>query len=72
MRIIGRGWGLGALVAAGLILASGAQGADTPVVRVKALVSASGVRLEAEANGPFEYATYRPSESLYIVDLNGV
>ena len=72
MRIIGRAWGLGALVAAGLILTGGAQGADTPVVRVKALVSASGVRLEAEANGPFEYSTYRPSESLYIVDLRGV
>jgi len=72
MRIIGRGWGLGALVAAGLILTGGAQAADTPVVRVKALVSPGGVRLEAEANGPFEYTTYRPSESLYIVDLNGV
>jgi len=72
MRIIGRAWGLGALVAAGLFLTTGAQGADTPVVRVKALVNASGVRLEAEANGPFEYTTYRPSESLYIVDLSGV
>ncbi len=72
MRIIGQGWGLGAFIAAGLLLTGGAQGADTPVVRVKALVSASGVRLEAEANGPFEYTTYRPSESLYIVDLNGV
>jgi type IV pilus secretin PilQ/predicted competence protein len=72
MRIIGRGWGMGALVAASLILAGGALAADTPVVRVKAMVSASGVRLEAEANGPFEYSTYRPSESLYILDLSGV
>jgi type IV pilus assembly protein PilQ len=30
------------------------------------------VRLEAEANGPFEYTTYRPSASLYVIDLSGV
>jgi type IV pilus secretin PilQ/predicted competence protein len=72
MRIIGRAWGMGALVAAGMILAGRAVAADVPVVHVKAVVTASGVRLEAEANGPFEYRTYRPSESLYIVDLNGV
>ena len=29
-------------------------------------------RLEAQANGPFEYTTYRPSESLYVLDLSGV
>jgi type IV pilus assembly protein PilQ len=72
MRIIGRAWGLGTLVAAGLISAGGALAADTPVVHVKAMVSAGGVRLEAEANGPFEYSTNRPSDSLYIVDLSGV
>ncbi len=71
MRII-RAWGLGALVAAGLLWTGAAQGADAPVVHVKAVVSASGVRLEAEATGPFEYTTYRPSESLYVVDLSGV
>ena len=54
MRIIGWAWGMGALVAAGLILATGALAAETPVVHVKAMVSASGVRLEATANGPFE------------------
>jgi type IV pilus secretin PilQ/predicted competence protein len=72
MRIIGRGWGLGALVAAGLIWTGGALAADTPVVHVKAVISASDVRVEAEANGPFEYSAYRPSASLYIVDLSGV
>jgi type IV pilus secretin PilQ/predicted competence protein len=72
MRIIGRAWGLGTLVAAGLISAGGALAADTPVVHVKAMVNAGGVRLEAEANGPFDYSTYRPSDSLYILDLSGV
>lgn len=72
MRMIGRAWGLGALVAAGLVLAGGALAADAPVVHVRAVVSDGGVRLEAEANGPFEYTTYRPSESLYVVDLSGV
>ena len=72
MRIIGRAWGLAAAVAAGLMLAGGSLAADSPVVHVKAVVSDGGVRLEAEATGPFEYTTYRPSESLYVVDLSGV
>jgi type IV pilus assembly protein PilQ len=55
-----------------LVLAGGALAADAPVVHVKAVVSDGGVRLEAEANAPFEYTTYRPSESLYVVDLSGV
>jgi len=72
MRIIGRAWKLTTLIAAGLSFTGGPLAAETPVVHVKAMVSASDVRLEAEANGPFEYSTYRPSESLYIVDLSGV
>jgi type IV pilus assembly protein PilQ len=74
MRIIGQGWRLGALVAAGLILTGGAlQGGDAPaVVHVKAAVQNGAVRLEAQANAPFEYATYRPSKSLYVVDMTGV
>ncbi|HXQ25890.1 MAG TPA: type IV pilus secretin PilQ [Candidatus Acidoferrales bacterium] len=73
MRIMPRAWGLGALIAAGLILSGGAlRASDTPVVHVKAVVQDGGVRLEAEANGPFEYTTYRPSESLYVLDLSGV
>ena len=67
------GVGLGALVAASLILSNGALRAnDQPVVHVKAVVKDGAVRLEAQANGPFEYTTYRPSESLYVLDLSGV
>lgn len=73
MRIIRRGWGLAAVVAAGLILTGGAaMAADSPVVHIKATVKDGGVSLEAQANGPFEYTTYRPSETLYVVDLAGV
>ena len=73
MRIMWRGWGLTALVAASLILTNGALSAnDAPVVHVKAVVKDGAVRLEAEANAPFEYTTYRPSESLYVLDLSGV
>ena len=45
---------------------------DAPVVHVKAVVKDGAVRLEAQANGPFEYTTFRPSESLYVLDLSGV
>ncbi len=73
MRIMRRALGLTALVAAALILTSGAlQASDGPVVHVKAVVKNGTVTLEAEANGPFEYTTYRPSESLYVLDLSGV
>jgi type IV pilus assembly protein PilQ len=73
MRIMRRGWGLTALVAASLILTNGALSAnDAPVVHVKAVVKDGAVRLEAQANAPFEYTTYRPSESLYVLDLSGV
>jgi len=73
MRIMWRAWGLTALVAASLILTSGALAANEgPLVHVKAVVKDGTVRLEAQANGPFEYTTYRPSESLYVLDLSGV
>jgi type IV pilus assembly protein PilQ len=42
------------------------------VVHVKAVVKDGTVRLEAQANAPFEYTTYRPSESLFVLDLSGV
>jgi len=73
MRIMWRGWGLGA-IAAGLILSSGVRAAatDAPVVHVKAEVKSGVVSLQAEANAPFEYTTYRPSGSLYVLDLSGV
>ncbi|MGB8524404.1 MAG: type IV pilus secretin PilQ [Candidatus Acidiferrales bacterium] len=73
MRIMRRALGLTALVAAALILTSGAlRASDGPVVHVKAVVTNGSVTLEARANGPFEYTTYRPSESLYVLDLSGV
>jgi type IV pilus assembly protein PilQ len=68
-----RAWGLTVLVAASLVLTNGALSAnDGPAVHVKAVVKDGGVRLEAHADGPFDYTTYRPSESLYMLDLNGV
>jgi type IV pilus assembly protein PilQ len=68
-----RAWGLTAFVAAALILSNGALSAsDLPVVHVKAVVKDGAVTLDAQANGPFEYTTYRPSESLYVLDLSGV
>jgi len=73
MRIMWRAWGLGALIAAGLILSNGTlSAADWPVVHVSAVVKDGTVRLEIEANGPFEYATSRPDANLYAVDLSGV
>jgi type IV pilus secretin PilQ/predicted competence protein len=73
MRIMWRAWGLSALLTTGLILSNGAVRAnEAPVVHVKAVVEDGSVRLEADANAPFEYTTYRPSDSLYVVDLTGV
>ena len=73
MRIMRRAWGLTAFVAAALILSNGALSAsDLPVVHVKAVVKDGAVTLDAQASGPFEYTTYRPSESLYVLDLSGV
>jgi type IV pilus assembly protein PilQ len=73
MRIMRRAWGLTAFVAAALILTNGALSAsDLPVVHVKAVVKDGAVTLDAQASGPFEYTTYRPSESLYVLDLSGV
>jgi type IV pilus assembly protein PilQ len=73
MRIMRRAWGFTAVAAAALMLTSGSLFAgDAPVVHVKAVVKDGAVSLEAQANGPFEYTTYRPSESLYVLDLSGV
>jgi type IV pilus secretin PilQ/predicted competence protein len=74
MRIMWRAWGLpGILAAAGLMLTTGALSAnDGPVVHVKTVVKDGAVRLEAQANGPFEYSSYRPSENLLVLDLSGV
>jgi type IV pilus secretin PilQ/predicted competence protein len=73
MRIMRRAWRLAAVVAVGLIVTDGALLAgESPVVHVKATVEHGTVRLEAQASGPFEYTTYRPSASLYVLDLTGV
>src|ERR1700733_8270292 len=73
MRILSRALGLSALLAAGLIWTNGTlRASDAPVVHVKAEVKDGAVRLEADANAPFEYTSYRPSESLYVIDLSGV
>ena len=73
MRILSRALGLSALLAAGLIWTNGAlRASDAPVVHVTAEVKDGAVRLQADANAPFEYTTYRPSASLYVLDLSGV
>ena len=73
MRILSRALGLSALLAAGLIWTNGAlRASDAPVVHVKAEVKDGAVRLQADANAPFDYTTYRPSASLYVLDLSGV
>lgn len=73
MRIMWRAWGLTATIAASLVLASGALPAsNNAVVHVKVTVNDGTVRMEAQATGPFEYATYRPTESLYVLDMSGV
>ncbi|MGH9771633.1 MAG: AMIN domain-containing protein, partial [Candidatus Acidiferrales bacterium] len=73
MRIMRRAWGLGALIALGLVLSNGMASANEgAVVHVKASVTDGAVRLDLQANGPFEYTTYRPSDSLFVVDLSGV
>jgi type IV pilus secretin PilQ/predicted competence protein len=73
MRMIWRAWGLGALVVLGLILSNGTVSADgSAALHVKAQTSDGAVRLDLQADAPFQYTTYRPSESLYVIDLTGV
>jgi type IV pilus assembly protein PilQ len=73
MRIMRLTGGLSALIAASLLLSNGVLGAaDQPVVHVKTVVDAGSVRLEAQATGPFEYTSYRPTNSLFVLDLQGV
>jgi type IV pilus secretin PilQ/predicted competence protein len=73
MRIISRPWAIAGPFMASLLLMSGALLADPgPVVHVSAVVKDGAVRLEAQASGPFEYTTYRPNDTLFVVDLTGV
>lgn len=73
MRMMGKAWGLAALIATGLLLSSGTlRAGEAPVVHVKVAPSGTSTRLEAQATGPFEYSTYQPSGRLYVLDLSGV
>ncbi|HEV8384816.1 MAG TPA: AMIN domain-containing protein, partial [Candidatus Acidoferrales bacterium] len=49
-----------------------APGPSARVVRVEASVSEGAVRIEARASAPFDFTTYRPSDSLFILDMSGV
>jgi type IV pilus secretin PilQ/predicted competence protein len=73
MRMIWRAWGLGAVLVLGLAVSNGTLSANVgAAVHVKAQTSGSGVRLEVQADAPFQYTTYRPSQSLFVIDLSGV
>jgi len=65
-------WVVAVLGAALVLSASPIQAGSTPQVRVDAVVNPQGVRIDAKASGPFEFTTYRPSETLFVVDLAGV
>ncbi len=49
-----------------------APGPSARLVRVEASVTEGAVRIEARATAPFDFTTYRPSDSLFIVDMAGV
>jgi type IV pilus secretin PilQ/predicted competence protein len=73
MRTTWRPWGFAALLLASLILTCSAlHAAPEAAVRVNAVIKDGAVRLEARANAPFEYTTYRPTDKLFVVDLTGV
>jgi type IV pilus assembly protein PilQ len=73
MRTTWRPWGFAALLTASLILTCSAlYAAPEGAVRVNAVIKDGAVRLEARANAPFEYTTYRPTDKLFVVDLTGV
>lgn len=53
------------------LAAAGAHG-QAAQVRIDTATDAGGLRIMAKATAPFEYTTYRPSETLFVVDLAGV
>ncbi len=66
-------FGLVCLVAASLLIITSAVQADSePSVRVTSAVGQGVVRLNAKANGPFDYVIHHPSADLYYIDLTGV
>ncbi|MGA8104199.1 MAG: AMIN domain-containing protein, partial [Candidatus Acidiferrales bacterium] len=73
MRTNFRPWAVAGIMVAGLLQTSGVLLAETaPVVHVNAVVKDGTVRLEAEGTAPFEYTTYRPNSTLFVVDISGV
>src|SRR5271168_4611162 len=70
-----RYWRVAALVLIVLVwtgLPLSAQQGPPAALRFQATVDATGVRLEARASGPFEYTSYRSSDTLYVVEMSGV
>jgi len=68
-------WGIAVLVAVVLALAGlpvYSQERPPATLNLQAAVDASGVRLEAHASGPFDYTTFRSSDTLYVVEMSGV
>jgi len=49
-----------------------AQEGSPATLNVQATVDNAGVRLEARANGPFDYTTFRSSDTLFVVEMSGV
>jgi type IV pilus assembly protein PilQ len=73
MRTNFRPLAVAGMLVAGLLQTSGVLLAETaPVVHVNAVVKDGTVRLEAEGSAPFEYTTYRPNSTLFVVDITGV
>ncbi|HKO05182.1 MAG TPA: AMIN domain-containing protein, partial [Candidatus Acidoferrales bacterium] len=58
------------LVAAGLPMF--AQEGPPASLRFQATADATGVRLEAQASRPFEYTSFRSSDTLYVIEMSGV
>jgi type IV pilus assembly protein PilQ len=73
MSKIWRPLGFAGLLAASLLITTSALRADSgPSVRITSAVGQGVVRLDAKANGPFEYKVLQPSANLYFIDLSGV
>ncbi|MCL4523021.1 MAG: type IV pilus secretin PilQ [Acidobacteria bacterium] len=49
-----------------------APGPSARLLRVEASVTEGSVRIEVKASAPFDFTTYRPNETLFIVDMAGV
>jgi type IV pilus secretin PilQ/predicted competence protein len=73
MKMHLRTWGYAGLVFAALVSMSSVVYSQTgSTVHVSAVMKAGSVQLEARAASPFDYTIYRPSDTLFVVDLSGV